>query len=117
MNKRLIAAALVVASSAVAATPERTLELLGAQLRSTRALPSGSHAQIRCPDELNNLRGVAMAEIKSALGTPDFESGVRSSYFFTAPLPSAQRGGGFPVLTFVNASTGRVSHASCVYAK
>jgi len=117
MNTRVIAAALMVASSAVAASPDRTLELLGAQLRSARALPSELPSHIRCPGELNNLRGVAMAEIKSALGTPDFESGVRSSYFFTAPLPSDQRGGGFPVLTFVRASTGRVSHASCVYAR
>ena len=102
---------------AAVANPRSLLEDLGARLQQARSLPVGAETKFRCPDDLNQFKGVSMAIVSAALSKPDFEVGNEHSYFLTSPVPAGQKGGGFPELTFFSNSSGNVERVTCYYSK
>ena len=93
------------------------LDKLGAALRYLRALPAGAKTTLRCPSHLENMHGVSIASVYSALGTPDHAAKDTHSYYLASPAPDGKRAGGFPVITFTGAKSGKVENVSCIYAK
>ena len=105
---------------------EALLKALSQELRTVRSLPQGTSTRARCPENGSVLVGVQKQALVAALGDPDFISPQNSNqpflvatwtYFFTSPLRSDQRGGGFPELSFVFGPEGRVTSVSCHYSR
>ena len=120
MKESLILLFLLVVTSpdvTPAAEQHLLLETLGANLRHARSLQTGAKTSFRCPENLEQLNGISMASVFVFLSMPDFESGNEHSYFLTSPVPSGQKGGGFPEITFVSTQSGTVERVRCSYAK
>jgi hypothetical protein len=99
------------------------LKKLGTQLNQVRALPTGTPTNLRCPEKLDIFTGIKKDKIYSELGEPDSSYAPESDadekwcYFFTSPIPSGRRGGGFPELTFYFNDKNLVERATCYYSK
>ena len=111
------AALFLFAAAASAATGDSLLEQLKQQLLQARAMPAGATTSYRCPDNLDSLKGKRGTDIRTALGSPDFEQEGAFSYFLSSPVPAGQRGGGFPQITFHPTKDGQVERITCHYAR
>ena len=106
------------------------LAQLRADLARARSLPIGARTNYECPANLDQLKGVRLVEVVAALPEPDFElknsagffppsfeAGASASYFLTSPIPQGQRGGGFPVISFIADKSGTVRNITCHYSR
>ena len=102
------------------------LKQLSAELTHARSLPMGTPTDIRCPERTDSLVGLSSADVRKALGKPDFVEPAKPTeqeskevwwYFFTSPLPLDQMGGGFPELGFTFSKKHKVVRTLCHYAR
>jgi len=107
----------LLASLALAADIPTFLSQLSTDLARARTLPVGAKTSYRCPAKLDQLKGVTFTTVLAALPKPDYENSGSVSYFLTSPVPSGQRGGGFPEITFTPSKTGTVEQITCFYSK
>jgi hypothetical protein len=108
---------LLIAGFAMAADIHPLLAQLSADLAKVRALPVGTKTSYRCPAKLDQLKGATFAAVLAVLPKPDHEDSGSVSYFLTSPVPTGQKGGGFPEITFVQGKSGRVEQITCFYSK
>lgn len=95
------------------------LETIGRYITRVPLTQKSTHAPYTKICTLSPLMGLSSTQIQDALGEPDVVD-VRTaiwSYFFTSPLPSGQRGGGHPELSFTFSRGERVTNVSCHYAR
>jgi hypothetical protein len=118
MNRVVVAlVTLVAVGVSVAADTNPLLTQLGEDLKVARSLPMGAKTSFRCPEHLDQLKGIAMASVLAALSKPDYENGDAHSYFLTSPTPPSQKGGGFPEITFFSSKSGTVERITCFYSR
>lgn len=107
---------------AVKAVPDDLVEL-GKTLAKLRALPVDTASSEVCPGAPKRFNALSREEIRGALGEPDYCEpgscvGAREwSYFITAPIRAGQKGGGFPILSFVFEHSEKAESVQCEYAR
>lgn len=123
---RIGAAFLFTGAVSGAPTGKALLKQLSAELIHARSLPMGAATSFRCHEKTDSLAGLSSAEVRKALGKPDYVEPANPTereseevwwYFFTSPLPVGQNGGGFPQLGFIFSKGHKVVRTLCIYAR
>jgi len=107
----------IVQHQALAKDIQQLLTDLAAKINEARSLPTGAKPSFKCSLELEKLAGAPIATINSTLPKADLTLGDSQSYFLTDPIPSRQRGGGFPEVTLFFDKVGKVEHITCNYSR
>jgi hypothetical protein len=109
--------AVLLLCSAAYAQPDKVLAGLAASLQKARAMPVGAPTSFRCPPGLEQLRGLPLSSVLTALSKPDYQNGSEYFYFLSSPIPQGQLGGGHPEIGFYSSAAGNIERVSCSYSR